>query len=70
LVANRLAGTQRRPNRSLQRRENSAFIAEPDLTFGGMHVDVDEGRVDADVDGRDRVPAALEAALVALFQRV
>ena len=50
--------------------ENGALVAETHLFLRGVHVDVDKLGVDAYVDHGNRMAAALQAALVALLERV
>src|SRR4029077_2287938 len=69
-VLSRLAGAERRAHRALQRRENSSFLAKSHLSFGGVHVDVNQRGIDADIDGGDRMASPFEAPLVAVLQRV
>ena len=69
-VAKRIAAVERRSDCTLQRREDGALVAEADLLLGRMHVDVDQLRIDLDVDHSHRVPAPLQAALVALLEGV
>src|SRR5438045_3310678 len=69
-VAKRIAAVERRSHCALQRREDGALVAKADLLLRRMHVDVDQLRVDLDVDHSHRVPAPLQAALVALLEGV
>ena len=69
-VAERVASIQRRSDSPLQRGEDSALIPKSHFSLRRMDVHIDELRIDTDVDHGEWVPAALQPALVALFERV
>ena len=69
-VAKRVAAVQRGTHRSLQSREDRAFIAKSDLLLRRMDVHVDKLGIDADVDDGDWMAAALEPSLIALLEGV
>ena len=68
-VEERLASAQRGPHRALNSAEDRVLVPETNLPFGRVDVDVDQLRVDADVQYRHRVPPTFEPALVALLER-
>src|SRR5438093_12038347 len=69
-IAERVTSVEGGAYGTLQRGEHRALVAKPHLLLGRVDVDVDQLRVDADVDDRDGVAAALEPALGALLERV
>ena len=69
-IEERLAATQRRTHRTLDRREHCILVTETDLALGRVHVHVHQLGVDTDVEHRHRVASSLQASLVTLLQRV
>ena len=69
-ITERIAAVQGGPDGSLQGGKDRALVAKANLPLRGMHVDVDELGIDADVDHRNRVPPTLEPALVALLEGI
>ena len=69
-VAKRIASVQGGADCSLESAEDRALVAKAHLFLGGMDIDVDQVRVDSNVEHRDRMPSALEPSLAALLERV